>query len=248
LTHTPLPLTKVYIRYREDMPDGVNNFAAQEGFRARGVETAPFYGFGDLQTLEDLGHDVGVVGFVGDVHEALRTLGKSVPSPIDYPKSLNGYLDRYLFKAMLGDVFKSTQRLFVKPVQPKLFTGFLWEGPQRAFIRTAGLPNDTEVWISEAIEFLAEYRVFVLDGEILDVRRYKGDWSRSLSLEHTKEATAAYCREPGCPRAFCLDLGVTGRSPCCLVEVNEAYAFGHYGLRSELYAQMLEATWQELTA
>ena len=243
-----MPLTKVYIRYREDMPDGVNTFAAQEGFRARGVETVPFFGFGDIQTLEDLGRDVGVVGFIGDVHEAIRAIGKSVPSPIDYPESLNVYLDRYLFKAMLGDVFRSTQKLFVKPVQHKQFTGFIWEGPQGKFVRTAGLPDDTEVWISEAIEFLAEYRVFVLDGEILDVRRYKGDWSRALSLGYTKEAVATYCRELGSPRAFCLDLGVTNQSPCCLVEVNEAYAFGHYGLRSELYAQMLEATWQELTA
>lgn len=243
-----MPLTKVYIRYREDLPESVLGFEAQLGFRARGVETAPFHGFGDLETLEDLGQDVGVVGYIGDVHRALKRLNKGVPAPLDYPAALRGYLHRSVCRTTLGKVLASTQRVFVKPVEPKIFTGFVWEGPKGQFIRTAGLPNETEVWISEAVEFLSEYRVFVLDGQILDVRRYRGDWSLALNAELTKEAVALFHRDSGSPRAFCLDLGVTKRSDCCLVETNLAYAFGHYGLRSEFYAQMLEASWQEMTA
>lgn len=241
-----MPLTKAYLRYRGDVPDHLT-FTALEGFRARGIETAPFYGFGDVETLEDLGPEVGVVGYMGDVHQALRQLGKTPPKPLDYPEVLQGYLGRAVYRATLGEVYASTQRFFVKPLEPKLFTGFLWNGPQGAYVRLAGLPIETDVWISEIVEFLSEYRVFVLDGQILDVRRYKGVWSRALNTSSVEEAVATYCQDPSCPKAFCLDLGVTPKSECCLVEANSAYSFGHYGLRSELYAQMLESSWQEMT-
>ena len=32
-----------------------------------------------------------------------------------------------------------------------------------------------------------------------------------------------------------------------LVEVNDSYALGHYGLRTIPYARMIEARWEEMT-
>jgi hypothetical protein len=49
------------------------------------------------------------------------------------------------------------------------------------------------------------------------------------------------------PRAYSLDFGVLRTGETCLVEVNDAYALGHYGLQSVLYARMIDARWEELT-
>ncbi len=239
-------LSKVYVRYRGDIPDGVNTAAALEGFRNRGVETVAFNGFGDIEALGDLGPSVGLVGFIGDIYSALRLLKKPLPLALDYPDSLTEYFHRKIRRGILDEVYRSTERVFVKPIQQKLFTGFVWEGFKSAVSRTPGLPGNTEVLISECVEFLSEYRTFVLDGRILDCRRYKGDWSKAPDRKLLENAVEIYCADPSSPRAFCLDVGVTNNSPCCLVEVNNSYSFGHYGLQSELYAQMLEANWIEM--
>ena len=70
-------LRKVYIRYKEGCPDSPNTFAAFDGFQQLGIETVPFYGFGDIDTLEDLGPEVGLVGFIGDVWNALKKMGET---------------------------------------------------------------------------------------------------------------------------------------------------------------------------
>jgi hypothetical protein len=44
-----------------------------------------------------------------------------------------------------------------------------------------------------------------------------------------------------------LDWGVTDTGETRLVEANDAYALGYYGLQSVLYARMIDARWEELT-
>lgn len=236
-------MRKVYIRYKEDLPASSMLASAQQGFYDRGVHTSPFYGFGDIETLSDLGPDVGLVGFVNDVHQALTKINRPIPQTIDYPPVLQDWLHRSITKVHLSDLLARNNKIFVKPVSEKLFTGFVWP----TYIqRVCGLPEDTELLVSEVVEFKSEYRTFVLDGKILDCRRYKGDWSLALDKDLTLAAVEVMSSWEGCPKAYCLDLGVTNTSNCCLVEVNDAYSFGTYGLNDCLYAQMLEARWDEL--
>ena len=61
-------LGKVYVRFKEGHPDSPNTFAAFDGFTQLGAEIGvPFEGFGDIEQITDLGPEVGLVGFVGDV-------------------------------------------------------------------------------------------------------------------------------------------------------------------------------------
>jgi hypothetical protein len=236
-------MRKAYIRYKEDLPESTMLASAQFGLKERGIHTVPFYGFGDIDTLSDLGPDVGLVGFVGDVHQALNKIGRPLPASIDYPDVLKDWLHRKIYTTTLKDILSRNDKVFIKPVSEKLFTGFVWP----LYIqRVCGLPEDTELLVSEIIEFKSEYRTFVLDGEILDCRHYKGDWSLAIDKGLTESAVDEMSSWEGCPRAYCLDLGVTENSNCCLVEVNDAYSFGNYGLQDCLFAKMLEARWDEL--
>jgi len=237
-------LRKIYIRYKEDLPDSPNTFAALDGFRQLGVETVPFYGFGDVETLEDLGPEVAIVGFVGDVHTALKKMGRPLPVPMDYPEELRPWFRREIKQTTLTLAKRSLDPIFLKPVEEKLFTGFIWRGPNAEAVRLATVDGEARVWTSEVVKFVTEYRCFVLDDDVIGVKHYKGDWGTALNRADVEMAVHDY---QSSPRAYSLDFGVTADGLTTLVEVNDAYALGHYGLPSVLYARLIEARWEELT-
>lgn len=238
-------LKKAYVRYREDLPDGHNLCAAADGFARLGIQVVPFYGFGDVAKMVDLGIDACVAGYICDVNAAMDKM--DLPRVIldDYPVELHQYVGRSFTGEMtLGEVrAKPDSRYFVKPKEQKLFTGRVWDNSHETRVILACHPDETPVYVSEPVEFVAEYREFILRQEILDVRRYRGDWSVAPDRKIVEAATAA-C--PPSPVAYALDWGITSDGRTILVERNDATSLGHYGLRSELYASMIEARWIEI--
>lgn len=167
-------IRKAYIRHRETLPDNAQHYSSLDGFRQLGVEVAPFYGFGDIEALDDIGVDVAVHGFVGDTLSALKKLGAAPPEPLDYPEPLAEFRGRRIWQTTLDRVEVGA---FVKPVRHKLFAGRLWVGSIQDRLATEGAPGvaaDEPVWCSEPVEFVAEFRSFVLEDQLIDVRRYRG--------------------------------------------------------------------------
>jgi hypothetical protein len=48
------------------------------------------------------------------------------------------------------------------------------------------------------------------------------------------------------PVSGSIDVGVTKDGKTVLVEVNDSYSLGNYGIGSILYARMIEERWREL--
>jgi len=237
---------KIYIRYKEDLPESEIMFSALEGFCSIGTEVKPFYGFGDICDIEDLGPDVGLFGYIGDVWRALRKLGIKKPEPLDYPDELKKYLGRKIKTSTIGYIRNNTPNgIFVKPYSHKIFTGFVMTGSFSDQMKFASCPNDEKIWISDVVDFESEWRCFVLDGNILDVRPYKGNWYRypDLDVETIENAVDEYKSKPV---ACTLDFGTTKTGETVLIEVNDGYSFGNYGLPCEKYAKMIQARWREL--
>ena len=80
------------------------------------------------------------------------------------------------------------------------------------------------------------WRVFVRYGKILDIRPYKGDWKVHYAPSVIEDAIKAYTTAPN---SYGIDFGVTSGGETLLVEVNEGYALGCYGLFPHLYAKFL---------
>ncbi len=239
-------IDKAYIRFRELVPDNPNTYAAYDGFRQLGAKVEPFYEFDDVATLTDLGPDVIVCGNVGDVCAALRRSGKPVPDPIDYPTHLKWLLGREISSTTFGAVRSSRQRIFVKPVAQKLFTGFVW-GPGNPISRlnTATIHDDEKCWWADVVEFVSEWRCYVKHDALVACKHYKGDWTYTPSADRLG---IAITQGSGImPAAYSLDLGVTKSGKTLLVEANDGYALGSVGLSSVVYARFLEARWKELT-
>jgi hypothetical protein len=220
-----------------------NCFAAADGFRQLGWEVVPFVNTRDLP-LQDPAEVV--VGSIGQVEAALRALGCDVPPAHDYPVELTSFLGRRLWHSTLNTIASDPTQwpVFVKPIQErKQFTGVLVRH-LRDLIGCGNQAEDIAIWCAEPVTFVAEWRCFVRYGEVLAVRPYKGDWRAQFAPQVVEAILAAYTRAP-CAYAF--DIGVTNANATLLVEVNEGYAVGSYGLPSLQYAKFLSARWAELT-
>lgn len=234
-------MTKALIQYKNGRAFGTSAFAALLGFEDMGLEIVPFEPDG-LAGISREASDI-VVGGVGVVRGALRTLGRDVPE-IDYPKELEPFLGRRVWRSTIRTVNSRADAwpVFVKPVQGKLFTGRLVTA-EKDLVGRGTCGENAEVYCSEPVVFVAEWRCFVLRGQILDVRPYRGSWRAGFDPRVVEGAVAAYA---GAPAGYGMDFGVTEDGRTLLVEVNDGYALGSYGLERHAYARLLSARWAEL--
>jgi len=247
---TEIEARKFYIRHREGYPETEMQDYARRGFHTLGVETAAYEWVDDIDGFSDLSPEIGISGYIGDVWRALKKLGLPTPEPMDYPVALLNYLGRRVERSTLGNVRGLVDPVFVKPVEHKVFSGFVWKGcgDPESRRRIVTVHDDTPVWISDPVEFWSEYRVFVLREEIVGVKHYKGDPFFALNRGVVEGAVG---RMKGiCPAAYALDFGVKrgDEHQTLLVEANDGFALGHYGLSPVLYVRMLSARWHELTS
>ncbi|MFI2300876.1 ATP-grasp domain-containing protein [Actinacidiphila glaucinigra] len=124
---------------------------------------------------------------------------------------------------------------FVKPPNDKSF-------PARVYPDGSGLPgpdavdDDAPVLVSDIVAFAVEYRLFLLDGEVvtgsryatrggLDVAPLDGDPAAREVREFAGRLFASGV--PELPDAIVVDVGRTGDG-WAVVEANAAWASGHY--------------------
>lgn len=231
-----------YINHREDYPESHLTYAAMKGFALLGVETRPFYMWDELDDI-GLTPETIVCGYVGDIRHALRVLDIPDPPSLDYPDSLWGHLGREVYRSDVATMLGSVETLFVKPLIQKRFTGFV-KGPAFADkIRLSAVPLETEVWVSEPVNFVSEYRTFVMRNQPVGIKHYKGDPFITPD-KYTVESMIMSWHDQ--PAACTIDVGVTDDGRTLLVECNDAFAFGNYGLGDIAYARMLECRWRQL--
>lgn len=233
---------KVYVQCGiTGMPFNETLFCAYDGFREMGFETVFYQQVCELHavTREDI-----VVGGLGPSKMVLTQLGCTYPE-LDYPDELTSYLGRKIWKDKINRINENPDSwpLFVKPFVDKKFVGRVIRSP-KDLIGCGEWFDNQEVICSEVVNFIAEWRCFVKYGEVVDVRPYKGDWKVHYNPDVIENCIRDFITMPaGCA----LDFGVTDDGRTLLVEVNDGYSVGCYGLASVEYAKVLSARWSELT-
>lgn len=218
----------------------VNAYVAAEGFEFLGWEVLRYK---EVAEIENRDPSVVFVGGIGNVRKRLAQLGIAHDYELEYPAPLRPFLNRHVWESTLETLKQqSTWNVFIKPKQTKLFTGKVI----RRFGDFIGLKyeEDVPIWCSEPIELVTEWRCFVRYQTLLDVRRYHGRWDSRLDVAHVERAIGAYQDQPA---AYSLDFGVDADGKHYLVEVNDGYSLGSYGMQPVPYAKFLSARWAELT-
>ncbi len=233
---------RAFIQTKEkDRFDNENFFKAYLGFREMGFETMTYTNKKELQ--ESRPEDV-VVGYVGVVKSRLNDFGIEVPE-ICYPEELSKYLGRKVWKSTIDEVNGNPDLwpVFVKSVLSKRITGVVVNSPAD-LIGCGSCYENPDCLCSEVVNFLSEWRVFVRYGKILDVRPYKGDWRNHFDANVIEQAVKEY---KTAPKGYAIDFGVTEDGRTLLIEVNDGYSLGSYGLFYTEYSKLLSARWAELT-
>lgn len=170
---------------------------------------------------------------VGSIEFCERILGRRL-SATNIPKGLRDpmYTGRKVTDAdssTLSGVFKkySAKELFVKSAtQCKCsYTGIYKPNDK--------LPED-KYFVSEVMKVEAEWRCFVWRGQILDIRRYAGDYTAQLSnaaIQMVKNmVTAAEAEFNHKMPAYVIDIGVIENKELpVIIEVHNFIACGLYG-------------------
>lgn len=240
---------KAFVKVNNGIFPNVNFYLAWEAFNQMGYDVVLFEEK-DIDTL-DITPETPVFAGVTIFKRIVDKLGVGY-QPFDcYPEVLKSYYGRTLTKSTFGverDKFlKDGKKIFVKPVLPKQFIGNVWESMLN-LIPLANVPVDAEVWICEPIDILSEYRCYVLDGEILGVKHYYGDWSNVPWKEFVETVVKEY---KGAPAAYGIDIAVTRDSKTkyykdVVLEVNDGCNLGNYGLDSIHYGEMIVSRWMEI--
>lgn len=201
----------------------------------------------------ELKDDYLVAGTVPFVLQAMRRLGIKVPEHNPYPVVLNEYLHRKVWRQdRLRDVLavrdKGGSRVFVKPADGwKRFTGFVVEFSSD--YRLNGTSKNLPVWVSEPIEFVSEWRAYVANETVLDIRfaDHGGDRSFCVDANIVEEAVSKLVKARCAPSGFVIDFGVTSSGETALIEMNDGFSFGAYdGVSAKTYWDVTKARWFEL--
>lgn len=189
------------------------------------------------------------VGGVFDCKYAMKRLGVENYDISCYPDDLSLFFkNRNIQKSRVKNIIpymslcNDIGHRFVKPVSPKMFNAFTTNNKE-AFESLYGVDSEEEIYTADIVHFISEWRVYVQSNKIVRVCNYAGNpqvFPNTTVINTMIDSWAGPC-------CYALDVGIVGYRTT-LVEVNDFYAIGNYGLHPSEYAEMLTLRWTELTA
>ena len=236
-----------------EIPHSHNMANAMYGFRELGAEIIPYHTIEEIYekvTEEDI-----VVDYIDQCKQIFHKYGKK-PYIEDYPKELERFLGRKVWKDTINSISSREDKwsagYFVKPTSSKAFTGRVISSI-KDLVGCGSRCEDLEVLVSEAIDIVAEWRCFILYDEIIDVRPYGVmiDPTRKSHMYHYDEEVLSEMLEEfkqmqDRPVACSMDICLTKDGRTLLMEFNDAYSLGYYGLAPVLYARLISARWSQI--
>ncbi len=192
--------------------------------------------------------------FVGGLDQIRFILSKhgKYPKPIDFPQSLQPFYGRQIGKISAPLVWSQFdgKSVFLKtvspkgPVQPGVFSFPVQDEESADYTGLSFLESDDLLFWSDPIEIISEWRTFIVRNEIIDIRPYTlGAWKCPPDPKIIQSAVDAWTEKPdGC----CIDFAVLKSGQTVVVEVNDGWALGSYGLSPYHYFQLLSARWEQM--
>jgi hypothetical protein len=220
--------------------------AQQEGFAARtdSLEEGKGHTY-QLVTYEDLPKYIDkrnpCIGTVEYVKEALRLLNIPVPK---LPRNSNRDSLLLTLKEALELRESSNTNIFIKPVETKIFTGFVHEGYNYSCIKDVSPDTKVRVYDVFPSTILTEWRAYVHKHEVIHISNYSGDFFLLPNREYVESIVR--CNKADFPVAYSLDVGVLADGSNVVIEYNDFWALGNYGCPNWLYIRCLIDRWREI--
>ena len=134
-------------------------------------------------------------------------------------------------------------KLFIKPVEIKLFTGLVLDGMQYSCLQS--LPPDTKVMAYEVLPKIeSEWRIYIHNHQMIDSRNYSGDFTISPNYEYVSQIILE--NKDTFPCAYTIDIGILSNDENVVVEFNDMWAIGNYGIPNDIYLRCLKDRYFEI--
>lgn len=236
---------KVYIESLNNFPIADWGVYAYLGFK-QGQTTCIF--FEDVEEVPTSPYNI-IVACIETTNKYLARWGMEPKKALNIPNELYKYkyLGRRVTYATMGEVRKESNiafPVFIKPNgRAKEFVAGVVKGYDMVPFFFKDVKDDVEVLLSTPVDFVSEYRTYVCEGKILGLYWYIGD---NLIFPDPRIIQEMIKEYKSSPIAYSLDVGVTREGKTLLIECNDAWSLGNYGLECTKYAQMLAKRWREL--
>lgn len=181
---------------------------------------------------------VGSVEFMKEVFSKVKRENVRVPenSNREYKTMTLGEAKKYV---------KSTgSSIFIKPFDIKLFTGFVLD--QMVHMSISDIPEDSMVMTYEVFKspIRSEYRCYIHRDKVIDIRNYSGDIFCSPDEKYLESVVSL--NKGKFPIAYTADIGILENGENVVVEYNDMWAIGNYGMPNDLYLRLLKERYFEI--
>ncbi|MDD5649395.1 MAG: ATP-grasp domain-containing protein [Candidatus Nanoarchaeia archaeon] len=235
--------------YGDKIPQTVDCSIAFHGFEELACDITVFRDWLCFNKEEFEKFDV-CVGGVNLCHWAFLKLGIKNYNISCYPEQLKDFFHREINQVEVKKVIKEYPRnKFLKPIRPKQFQAFTTKKMFNSKnISLINLEEHEKIYVSELVDFKSEWRVYVNSKEIRNICFYKGDCCLLPDIKTIRTMIKVW---KTCPCCYALDVGIVynylkKKFETILVEINDFYSIGNYGLESVEYAKMLYLRWKEI--
>lgn len=140
----------------------------------------------------------------------------------------------------LGDIktkAKLGEKFFIKPIDIKLFTGFVID--QMDYTSIKNIPNDTNVMVYEPFKhsIQSEWRCYIHNHNLVYIANYSGDCFVNVDISYLTNIIRL--NKNTFPCAYTIDIGILSNGDNVVIEYNDMWAIGNYGIPNNLYTRML---------
>lgn len=168
-----------------------------------------------------------------------------------YPESLRKYLNRNVWESSIRKLLmesheREVANVFIKPKsKAKLFPGFVINSSTDLCLLD-GIAKDTDLYCSSVVNWISEFRIFVIKSKIVGIKNYAGNNDLKLNIEVVESAISDFDKSNQRTDAYGIDFGILEDGTMALIEWNDGFALGSYGLEKEIYTELILTRWDEL--
>lgn len=176
----------------------------------------------------DMYKDYIPIGSVEFVSEHMRKYhGAGDIRPLNIPEELYPFAKRMVSRVERSEVWKMLFKyntLFIKD-----------DDKIKGFSDVCNCNTNLPVcnyFVSEIINIESEWRGFVRNGELLDIKCYSGNFEVFPNIEEVKKMISSY---KDAPPAYTIDVAVTDKKETVIIECHNFFSCGLYGFNDYRY-------------
>ncbi len=180
---------------------------------------------------------VGSVEFMREVFKRIGLTDVRLPMNSNRPSEIITLAEAHKRVA-------SGTKIFIKPLEIKLFTGLVLDGATYSCLN--GIPEDTKVIAYEPFKShcQGEWRIYVHNHYMIDSRNYSGEFR--IPPDYDFVVNIIESNKKTFPCAYTIDIGTFILYSDVVIEYNDMWAIGNYGLPNDLYLQLLKNRYFEI--